>query len=259
MENKRSNTILFITGAFVSHHCWDEWRAYYENNGYKTIAPPWPGKEDDPKTIRAAQPNNGIASIRLADLINHYASIIAGLPEKPILIGHSLGGLLTQIFINRGLAASGIVIHSLAPKGIIPTQISFYRSTSKALGFFTSTRKAYLMSFSKWQYAFTNGMPLNAQQKGYEKFAIPESKLVLRDCLSNTAKIDFTKPHAPLLFIAGSTDHCIPASLNKTNADRYKAPDSIVTYKLFEGRNHFVLGQPTWKEEAAYILNWINT
>lgn len=257
MKTINSRTVLFITGAFVSNSCWDEWRTYFETKGYKTSAPPWPNKEGSAEQLRNSQPNAGIASVRLQQLIDHYETVVKSLPEKPIVIGHSLGGLLTQLLVNRGLAAAGIAIHSLAPQGIVPTQFSFYRSTWKALGFFTSTRKAYMMSFKKWQYAFTNGMPLQAQQEGYKRFAIPESKLALRDGLTKVAKVDFKKPHAPLLFIAGSTDHCIPASLNLTNKKRYKDPYSITDYKLTEGRNHFVLGQPGWEEDADYILNWI--
>ena len=257
MKTIHSRTVLFITGAFVSNSCWDQWRAYFETNGYKTSAPAWPYKEGSAEKLRNSQPNAGIASVRLQQLIDHYIAVAKSLPEKPIVIGHSLGGLLTQILLNRDLAAAGIAIHSLAPQGIIPTQFSFYKSTWKALGFFTSTRKAYMMSFKGWQYAFTNGMSLREQQDGYNRFAIPESKLALRDGLTKVAKVDFKKPHAPLLFIAGSTDHCIPASLNLTNRKRYTDQHSVTDYKVTEGRNHFVLGQPGWQEDADYILNWI--
>lgn len=258
MKKINSTTVLFITGAFVSSSCWDEWRTYFESKGYKTSAPPWPYKENTAEQLRNSQPNAGIASVRLQQLIDHYATIAKSLPEKPVVIGHSLGGLLMQILVNRGLASAGIAIHSLAPQGIIPTQFSFYKSTWKALGFFTSTHKAYMMSFKDWQYAFTNGMPLKAQQEAYQRFAIPESKLALRDGLTKAAKVDFKKPHAPLLFIAGSIDHCIPASLNLVNKKRYTDQQSITDYKVREGRNHFVLGQPGWQEDADYILNWIS-
>jgi len=100
-------------------------------------------------------------------------------------------------------------------------------------------------------------MSLNAQIDAYERFAIPESKLVLRDGLISAAKVDFKTQHVPLLFVAGSIDPCIPAALNLKNAKRYKDSNSVTDYKVFEGRNHFVLGQPTWREDADYIINWI--
>ncbi len=86
---------------------------------------------------------------------------------------------------------------------------------------------------------------------------IPESKTVARGGLTNAAKVDFAKPHAPLLLTSGSTDHIIPAHLNLRNSKKYKKSDSVLDYKEFPGRNHFVVGQPTWKEDADYILNWI--
>jgi pimeloyl-ACP methyl ester carboxylesterase len=258
MANKQTPNVVFITGAFVSNRCWDQWKTYFENKGYNCLAPAWPNKEGEPWKLRNNQPNPEIASIRLNDVIEHYSKIIQALPEKPILIGHSLGGLITQILLERGLALAGVAVHSVAPQGIIPTQFSFYRSTWKALGFFTSTKKAYLMSFKDWQYAFTNGMPLKEQQAAYELITIPESKLGLRDGLTSVAKVDFNKARGPLLILAGDQDHCIPEALNLRNFNKYKNNPSVTDYKLLPGRNHFVLGQPTWQEDADYILGWLD-
>jgi len=113
------------------------------------------------------------------------------------------------------------------------------------------------MSFKTWQYAFTNGMDCDEQKEAYYKFAIPESKLVVRDTVSAAANINFHAPHAPLLLVAGSDDHSIPASLNYANYKKYRKSNSITAYKEFKGRNHFVLGQPTWREDADYIIHWI--
>lgn len=259
MNTIQSKTVLFITGAFVSNSCWDEWRTYFESKGFTTLAPAWPHKEGTAAALRASQPNREIASIRLQHLVDHYSKIAKSLPEKPIVIGHSLGGLLTQILVNRDLAAAGVAIHSVPPQGIVPTQFSFIRSTWKALGYLTDTSKSYLMSFSDWQYAFTNNMPLAQQKAAYDAIAIPESKLCLRDGLTSVAKVDFAKPHVPLLILAGDIDHCIPASLNATNYNKYKKNGSVTDFKVMPGRNHFVLGQPTWKEDADYALNWLAT
>ena len=257
MKNIQSKTIVFITGAFVSHYGWDNWKTYFESKGFSTSASPWPHKDAFPKELRARHPDPGIASIRLQDLVDHYTAIVKSLPEKPVAIGHSLGGLLVQILLNRDLLAAGVAVHSVPPMGVFPTQFSFFKSTWKALGFFTSTRKTYLMSFKDWQYAFTNGMPLEEQQKAYEENTIPESKLCLRDGLSRVAKVDFTKAHPPLLILAGDKDHCVPAALNLSNFKRYKDTQSVTEYKVMEGRNHFVLGQPSWQGDAEYIYNWI--
>ena len=257
MQTIHSKTIVFITGAFVGNNCWDEWKLFYENKGYKTIAPPWPHKDATPEELRNRQPDAGIASIRLAAVTAYFENFIKQLPEKPILIGHSIGGLIIQVLLQRKIAVAGVAIHSVPPLGVFTFKLSFFKASWGPLGFFTSSKKSFLMNFKQWQYAFTNGMTCDEQTEAYYNFAIPESKLVVRDGLTKAAKVDFKKTHAPLLIVSGSTDHFIPASLNYSNFKKYKDSNSITDYKEFHGRNHFVLGQPTWKEDATYISDWI--
>jgi pimeloyl-ACP methyl ester carboxylesterase len=257
MNKNTQRTVLFITGAFVGNNCWDDWRAYFEEKGYKTLAPAWPHKDDTPECLRNSQPNAAIASNRLAALTDHFAAIANQLPEKPVLIGHSIGGLIVQLLLQRGSGTAGVAIHSVPPKGIMTFKLSFLRAGWQALGFFTSTRKSYLMSFKTWQYAFANGMDFESQKDAYYRYAIPESKLVVRDTLSDAAKIDFGKTRPPLLLISGADDHSIPASLNYTNYKKYRKNHSVTDYRSFPGRNHLVLAQPSWKENADHILTWL--
>lgn len=254
----KTKTVMFVTGAFVTHHCWDEWKVYFEDRGYTTLAPAWPFKDATAAELRARQPHDtDLARLTLAELVDHYARMAGNLPEKPIIIGHSLGGLITQILLNRDLAAAAVAIHSVPPQGIIPYEFSFLKSTWGALGLFTSLDETYLMPFDTWQYAFVNEMPLEDQQKAYEQFTAPESKRVARGGLTSAAAVDFDKPHAPLLLTSGSMDHIIPAHLNNRNYERYKKNGSVLEYKEFPGRNHHVLAQAGWESDADFILNWI--
>ena len=258
MKSITSKNIVFITGAFVNNTCWDEWRTYFQSRGYKTTAPAWPYKDGSTAELRARHPNDAdLALLTLNELIDHYIDIVQSMPEKPIVIGHSLGGLITQIIVNRDLAAAGVAIHSVPTLGVFPYEFSFLRGGRKSLGLFTSLKKTYLMSFKDWQYAFVNGMPLQEQRAAYEKFTIPESKTVARGGLSSAAKVDYAKPHAPLLLTSGTRDNIIPAHLNRRNFKKYQRNDSVLDYKEFDGRNHFVLGQPSWRGDADYIFNWI--
>lgn len=255
-----SKSIVFITGSFVSNTCWDEWRTYFESKGFSTIAPSWPHKNASVAELRSRHPHHDkeLALLTLKELKDYYANIIKSLPEKPIVIGHSYGGLLTQLMVNEGLAAAGVAIHSVPPKGVFPYEFSFLKAGWKSLGVFTSIEETYMMSFEDWQYAFVNGMSLEAQQAAYDTYTIPESKTVTRDALSNEAEVDFKKAHVPLLLTAGDIDHIIPAHLNNRNFKAYENNGSVTDYKIFTNRNHFVLGQPTWKEDADYIYNWLN-
>lgn len=257
MQTENSKTILFITGAFVGAESWNEWRDFYEDKGYTTIAPPWLYKDASAESLRRRHPDPEIASIRLSQLIDHFEKIAKALPEKPIIIGHSLGGLIAQILNQKGLAASIVAIHSVPPQGILSFKFSFLKAGWGPLGFFTSAKKTFLMTFGQWQYAFTNGLPLELQKEGYEQLAIPESKLVVRDTITSIAKVNFDQPHEPILLIAGDNDHTIPQQLNFDNYKKYTHKNSVTHYKVFSGRNHFVLGQPGWQEIAVYILEWL--
>jgi pimeloyl-ACP methyl ester carboxylesterase len=258
MKANQTKTVVFITGAFVSHEGWNTWKKYFEEKGYTAYNPAWPYKDAPAQVLRDRQPNDtDLADLTLARLVDHYADFVKNLPEKPLIIGHSLGGLITQILVNRGLAAGAAVIHSVPPQGVIPYEFTFLRAGYKVLGLFTSMKKTYLMSLSDWQYAFTNGMSLEDQKSSWEANTIPESKRVARGGLTSQAHVDFSKPHAPLLFVAGGKDQIIPSSINTRNFKAYKDKNSVLDFKLFENNNHFVVGLPNWKEVADYILGWV--
>jgi pimeloyl-ACP methyl ester carboxylesterase len=259
MKANNTKTVVFVTGAFVSHNGWDQWKSYFESKGYTTYAPAWPHKDAPAAELRDRQPNDiALAGLTFKELVDHYADFIKALPEKPIIIGHSLGGLITQILINRDLGVAGAAIHPVPPQGVIPYEFSFLKAGYKVFGLFTSLKKTYLMSLADWQYAFTNGMTLEEQVKTWEENVIPESKTVARGGITSAARVDFKKAHAPLLITSGEFDNIIPASLNLRNFKAYKNNGSVLDYKEFPGRNHYVLGQPTWKEDADYILDWIS-
>ena len=259
MSTQKPNTILFITGAFISNAAWDEWKRFFKSKGYITLAPAWPKKDATAEILKCRHPDPDVAALRLTDLVNYFSEVAGALPEKPIIIGHSIGGLIAQLLIQKGLGHAAVAIHSVPPQGIFTFKLSFLIAGWGPLGFFTDPSKTFMMSFSQWQYAFTNGMPEEWQEKSYCQFAIPESKLVVRDTITKAAKVNFNLPHVPLLFIAGEKDHTIPASLNYSNYKKYSHSGSVTAYHEFAGRNHFVLGQPGWQEIALYIENWLDS
>lgn len=258
MQTIQSKTIVFVTGAFVTNLGWRNWQNYFESKGYTTYAPAWPHKAGTAAEVRDRKPNDtALARVTIKDVIATYENLIKSLPEKPIIIGHSFGGLITQILVNRGLAAAAVAVHSVPPFGVIPYEFSFLKAGWRSLGLFTPLDKTYLMSFKTWQYAFVNGMSLEAQKAAYQENTIPESKRAARGGLSLAAKIDFKKPHVPLLFLAGGQDNIIPATLNKRNFKRYSDKNSVTQFKQFDNHNHFVVGLPDWQETTHYIYNWI--
>jgi pimeloyl-ACP methyl ester carboxylesterase len=159
--------------------------------------------------------------------------------------------------VQRDLAAAAVAIDSVAPPGVLSLKWSFFRGTWPALNPFAGSRP-YYMSFKHYQYAFANDQTLAEQRAGYDLDIVPESRRLARGGLSSAAKVDFKRSHAPLLFIAGEKDRLMPASLNRTNYERYKRKSSsLVEFKEFAGREHYsIIGGKGWEEVADYAFAW---
>jgi len=251
-----SRSIVFITGTFIGNNCWDEWRDFFESRGYQCLAPAWPYKIAPSEELRNSHPDQAIAMTRLVDLLDYFTTIINALPEKPILIGHSLGGLIVQLLLQRELGIAGVAMHSFPPMGM-GYELSFLKTVWKAAGLFTSRKKSYMISFETWRYTIANEMTFEQRKELYYQYAIPESRQIMRDIFRSVAKIDFGNAHPPLLFTSGGRDRLIPAELNYRNYKKYRIRNSIAHYKEFKDRNHLVFGYPAWREDADFILGWL--
>jgi pimeloyl-ACP methyl ester carboxylesterase len=251
-------TIVFLHGMFMTPLCWEQWVNHFQAKGYKCIAPAWPGRDKPIDSLRKNHPDPQVGRLTLSDVIEHLANTIKKLDEKPILIGHSMGGLIVQILLQKNLATAGVAIDSAPPAGVFTTKWSFLKSNWPMITPFVSRHEPRHMSFEDFQYAFVNTFPLAEQQAVYERYVVPESRMVPRESLGGIAKIDFKKQHAPLLLIAGSNDNIIPPSLNKANYEKYRQSFSVTDFKEFAGRTHFIIGQTGWEEVADYVLTWLN-
>lgn len=249
-------TIVCIHGMYMSALCWKDWTAYYQAKGYTCIAPSWPGREEPVERLREKHPDPALGQLTLSDVIQHYTAIIEALDQPPVIIGHSMGGLVVQLLLQRGLATAGVAINSAPPMGVFTTRWSFFKSNWPHISPFAPQNRPVAMSFKHFQYAFVNGLPLAEQRAAYERYVVPESRRVPFESL--TTAVDFGKIRPPLLMIAGSSDHIIPASLNRRNHARYRRSAATTNFKEFSGRTHFIIGQQNWEEVADYILEWLN-
>lgn len=253
----KSKTIVFIHGLFVNPASWDEWKAYFEAKGYKCYTPANPYHEGNPADLRK-HIDPRLARVNFEDVVNNIARLIDSLPEKPIIIGHSMAGLVVQKLIAMNKAAAGICIDGAPPVGIITLKWSFWKANLPAINPFKGN--SVFVPTKKWfYYAFCNTMTRAESDKVFDEIAVPESRNIPRGTLKSFAKIDLKKPHNPLLIIAGEKDHIVPASLNKKNFEAYKDTSSIIAFKEFKGRSHYICGEPDWQEVAGYVLNWLNS
>jgi alpha-beta hydrolase superfamily lysophospholipase len=249
-------TIVFIHGMYMTPLCWEHWVDHFRSRGYQCVAPAWPGRDQPVEALRMLHPDPQLGKLTLSRVLESLTDTIKTLSEKPILIGHSMGGLAVQLLLQRHLAAAGIAIDSAPPMGVFTVQWPFLKSNWPHITPFVSQNNPIEMSFERFQYTFVNDLPLAEQRAAYDRYVVPESRRVPRESL--TTKINFKMPHPPLLLIAGSADHLIPAALNKTNFTCYQQSKSITDFKEFAGRTHFIIGQEKWEEVADYCLAWLN-
>ncbi len=250
-----SKTIVFVHGLFQSPKGWEGWIKYFSAKGYTCYAPAYPYHEGEPETLRKnIDPRLG--KLTFGQVIDSLAAFIDKLPEKPMLIGHSMGGLAVQklISMNKGIAA--IAIDAAPPKGIFSFKWSFLKANIPTINPLKGNRPC-LPSVKWFHYAFCNTMTMEQTKKEYDLYVVPESRNIPRSSTGKAGKIDFNKPHAPLLIIAGEKDHIIPSSLNKKNYRAYKDKNSKLDFKEFPGRTHYICGQENWQEVAGYIERWI--
>jgi pimeloyl-ACP methyl ester carboxylesterase len=256
---KLHKSVVFITGTFFTSSCWDEWTLYLESEGYTCMALAWPHKNSSAEELRRGHHDAAIASTRLATLTKFYADIIKALHVKPILIGHSVGGLIVQLLLQQGLGAAGVAIHSFPPSGIIRFGLSFLKNWWQAVGVFSSVNKPYRISFETWKNHIANGMPDEQQIQSYYDYSIPESKLVVRDAFSRMTNLNSRVHRAPLLLTSGGRDQLIPSSVNYKNYEAQRNQmDSTTYYKEFKDSNHLVFGQRECMDETEFIVCWLS-
>jgi pimeloyl-ACP methyl ester carboxylesterase len=250
----KSKTIVLIHGNFVNDLTWAEWKAYYEEKGYKVYTPANPGHAGKPAELRE-NVHPDLVKTGFIDVVNNIGALIDTLPEKPLIIGHSMAGMAVLKLIELGKGAAGVSIDGAPPKNVFPP-FQTLKTVIPAFGFFSF--KKYYMGSRKWyDYAFFNTVSDAEKQALFEKYAVPESYKVSRQLvLSSFSNINFKKPHQPILFIGGGSDNIFPADLTKTIAEKYTDRNSKIDLKIFEEKSHFICGEKGWEKVADFIVDW---
>lgn len=251
------NTIVLIHGMFQNARSWKNWISFFEARGYEVIAPSWPCHEGEPAALRAHPPGE-LGDLTLERVLTSIETLIYSLPEKPIVIGHSVGGLLTQILLHRGLAKIGVAISSVAPNKMIDMDWDFMKNAATIANPFKGNDMVP-MDLETFHHAFANTLTEAEVSVAFEETATHDSRNVFRDCMGSLGNIDTTAPHEPLLFISGAEDKICPADLNHKNFKAYTDENSVVSIREFPNRSHFICNEPGWEEVADAITNWLNT
>jgi non-heme chloroperoxidase len=254
--------VVFIHGLWLLPSSWDRWQTVFQEAGYATLAPGWP---DDPETVAEANAHPEVfANKSVGQVADHFGDVIAKLTTKPAVIGHSFGGLLTQIIAGRGSSAVSVAIDPAPFRGVLPLPISALRAASPVLSNPLNHGRAVPLTYEQFRYAFANAVPEAEAKELYATFAVPApGEPLFQAATANLnpwteAKVD-TKNAArgPLLILDGELDHTVPWSIANASYNRQKRNEGVTEIKQIPGRGHALTIDSGWREVADTALAFV--
>src|SRR5215204_4843527 len=224
--------------------------------------PAYPGLEVEVESLN--EDPSPIEALTIPGVVEHLEGIVAALENPPIIMGHSAGGLFTQILLDHGYGAAGVAIDSAPAEGVRVTPVSQIRVFFPFLKNPANRHKAVGFTKEQFHNSFANTLSREESDEVYERYHIPApGSFVWAGPLANFTPghqdtyVDFrNEERAPLLFIAGSEDNIMPPAVNQSNVKHYRHVKSLTDYKEFPGRSHYTVGQDGWEEVADYALEW---
>ena len=257
-----STPVVFVHGLWLHATSWDPWVELFKEAGYNPIAPGWPGDADTVAETRS-HPEQ-VAGKGIEDVVQHYAEIIHGLPAKPVVIGHSFGGLIVQRLLGQDLAAAAVAIDPAPIKGVLNLPVSALRVASIALRRPANRNEAQALTPEQFRYGFGNALPSSESAELYDRYAIrprasrcsrprwPTSPPDRRPRLTRA-----TRPGGPLLLTSGGQDHTVPpAIVHATRRLHHRSP-AITDLREFPDLGHSLTIDHGWRDVAQESLNWL--
>ena len=254
--------VVFVHGLWLLPSSWDRWRTVFEDAGYATLAPDWP---DDPATVQQAHEHPEVfARKSIGQIADHLQAVIGKLDRKPAVIGHSFGGLLTQILAGRGGAAVSVAIDPAPFRGVLPLPISALRSASPVLRNPANRRRAVPLTLQQFRYGFANALGEEKAMSLYNDFAVSGAgKPIFQAAAANLnpwteVKVDTKSPdRGPLLIISGELDHTVPWAVTNASYKRQKRNPGVTEIMEMKGRGHSLTIDDGWREVATTTLAFV--
>ena len=253
--------VVLIHGLWVTSLSWEHWIERYTERGYNVIARGWPGMDVGIQALR--QDPSSLAHLGVTEIVDHFDRIIRDLEHPPILIGHSFGGLVVEILLDRGLGAAGVAIDPAPVKGILNLPLSTLRVSFPVLRNPANVHRATELTPAQFHYAFTNTLTDEEAAEVYERYEVPgPGRVLFQAGLANfnpnaATRVDFRNDNrAPLLLIAGGRDHISPPSITRANFELFSQSKAITDFKEFPERSHFTIGEAGWEAVADYAMDW---
>ncbi len=252
--------VVFVHGLWLLAESWDRWKQRFEAEGYAAIAVDWPG---DQLSYDAAHANpDSLAGTSVPDVADHVAAVIAGLDKKPIVIGHSFGGLLVQILAGRGLAAGTVSIDPAPSHGVLPLPFSTLKASLPVLGNPLNFGRTVTLTFDQFRYGFANAVPEEEARDLYATFHTPAPGRPLFQAgtanLNPWAKTKAAKngsDRGPMLIVTGGSDNIVPFALaNAAYKKQRKNPHHVTEIVEIPNAGHSLVIDHLWSDVADAAL-----
>jgi non-heme chloroperoxidase len=254
--------VVFVHGLWLLPSSWDRWAGLFEHAGYAALTPGWP---DDPDTVAEAKEHPEVfAKKSIGEVADHFEEVISGLNQKPAVIGHSFGGLLTEILAGRGLSAASVAISPAPFRGVLPLPISSLRAASAALRNPLNRNRAVPLTYDQFRYAFANAVDEDQAQRLYEQYSVPTpGEPLFQAAAANLnpwteAKVDTKNPdRGPMLIVAGGKDHTVPVVVSKASFKQEEDNPGVTEFQQFDDRGHALTIDDNWQEVAETALKFV--
>jgi pimeloyl-ACP methyl ester carboxylesterase len=251
-----TQTIVMIHGMWGTGSYWENFKGFFEGKGYRCVVPTLRFHDMDPNGV----PDPRLGTTSLLDYAEDLEKLIRGLHETPVLMGHSMGGLLAQILGSRGLAKALVLLTPASPHGIIALKPSVIKSFWSGLTRWGFWKKPFRQTFAEAEYSMLNLIPSENRKSIYDKFVYESGRAAweigfwLFDS-KGVARVDESKITCPVLIVGGEEDRITPVSVTRKIVKKY---ERVSTYKEFSGHAHWVIGEPGWQQIAGFIEEWLH-
>ena len=261
-NDSESTPVVFIHGLWLLPSSWDRWAELFADAGYAPVQPGWP---DDPETVEAARANPEVfAGKTVGQIADHLAGVAGKLHRRPVVVGHSFGGLFTQILAGRGLATVSVAIDPAPFRGVLPLPVSALKSASPVLGDPRNRGKAVALTWEQFAFGWANALSEDEGRELYDEFhvAAPGAPLFQAATANlnpwTDVKVDTKNPaRGPLLIISGEKDHTVPWALANAAYKRQKRNPGVTEIKELPDRGHALVIDSGWQEVAQTALDFV--
>jgi non-heme chloroperoxidase len=258
----RATPVVFVHGLWLLPSSWDRWVTLFEEAGYVSVTPGWP---DDPETVAEAREQPEVfAGKGIREIADYQEAIIRRLNRKPVIIGHSFGGLLTMILAGRGLAAASVAISPAPFRGVLPLPFSALRSASVALRNPANWNRAVPLTYEQFRYSFANAVGEEEAKELYLGYSVPGAGEPLFQAAAanvnpwSEAKVDTMNPdRGPMLIVSADADQTVPWAIANAAYKRQKRNSGVTEIVKMTGRGHALTIDAGWREVARTALEFV--